>query len=570
MKDWKEKVERAQQGDLEAFDDLVRKFRDMAVGYAYTVLNDFYLSEDVAQDAFVRAFLDIRSLREPGAFPSWLRRIVFKYCDRYLRKQRVLLQPLDAASGVTGPGGDPHEVTARREEHERVMSSIDALPERERAATTLFYINGYSMAEVGEFLEVPVSTVKNNLHSARQKLKRRWTDMMKDTLRQHAPGDDFNERVRNVLERVPRVSFTLHRGEKTDGLQRCPECFPFPACMRSSLEFMGEDYGFKPVEGHGSTWRLDNAYTYLMGVTGMAFKMTWRDGWYLGNPGLNHLTDDIDEPYGRAFEAVGYCYELLHKKDTVECEAEFRKRIIESVRDRRHPVIARGVVGPPEECMIVGFDEGGDVLLGWSYFQTAPEFNQNVEFEPSGYFRKKGWFADTDSLVIIGDKVDAPTRDEVYRKALSWALKIARTPRIRGDFSSGHAAYDAWADALKRDEDLPSDIMDALRVNYHVHEDAVGTTAEGRWYAAQFLKQVAEDMPRLADSLLGAARYYEAEHDLMWKIWSYTGGPARTDEGALKLADPAVRKKMIPIIIEARKIDEKATALIEEALRAGA
>jgi RNA polymerase sigma factor (sigma-70 family) len=566
MQDWKQRVEKAQQGDLAAFDELVRKFRDMAVGYAYTILSDFHQSEDVAQEAFVRAYLDLQSLREPGAFPSWLRRIVFKYCDRYLRKQRVLLQPLDSARAVASPGEGPHDAAAKRDERDRVISSINALPENERTTTTLFYIDGYSMAEVGEFLEVPVSTVKNNLYSARKRLKRRWTAIMKDSLREHAPGDDFNERVRNVLESVPRVSFTLHRGEKTDGLQRCPECFPFPACMRSSLEFMGEDYGFRPVEGHGSTWRLDNAYTYLMGVTGMAFKMTWRDGWYLGNPGIDHLTDDLNQPYGRAFEAVGYGYELLLKKDAAECEAEFRKRIIESIGERRHPVIARGVVGPPEECMIVGFDEGGDVLIGWSYFQTAPEFSQGVQFEPSGYFRKKGWFKDTVSLLLIGDKVASPPREEIYRKALAWALEIAKTPRVKGDFSSGHAAYRAWADALKRDEDLPADNMNALRVNYHVHEDAVGTTAEGRWYAAQFLKQIAEEMPALAEPLLAAARYYEAEHDLMWKIWSFTGGPARTDEGALKLADAMVRKKMIPIIGEARKLDEKAAALIEKAL----
>jgi hypothetical protein len=329
---------------------------------------------------------------------------------------------------------------------------------------------------------------------------------------------------------------------------------------------MGENHGFKPVEGHGKTWRLDNAYTLLMGVSGMAFKMTWRDGWYLGNPGTDHLAEDLSQPYGRAFEAVGYGYELLRKEDTAECESEFRKRIIESIRDRGHPAIARGVVGPPEECMIVGFDGGGDVLIGWSYFQTYPEFSGSIELEPSGYFRKKDWFPETLSLLIIGDRVEPPPRAEIYRKALRWALEIAGTPRIQGDFSSGHAAYDAWTEALTRDEDLPAGDMDALRVNYHVHEDAVGTTAEGRWYAAQFLKQIAEEMPGMAEPLLGAARYYEAEHDLMWKIWGYTGGPARTDEGALNLADPKVRKKMIPIIREARKLDEKAAALVEQAL----
>jgi hypothetical protein len=353
-------------------------------------------------------------------------------------------------------------------------------------------------------------------------------------------------------------------GEKSDGLQRCPECFPFPACMRSSLEFMGEDYGYKVIEEHGSRWRLDNAYTYLMGVTGMAFKMTWREGWYLGNPGVDNLTDDLHRPYGSAFEAIGYAYDLLHKKDSTE--HQFRQRIVESIRDRRHPVIARGVVGPPEECMIVGFDRGGEVLIGWSYFQTVPEFNRGVEFEPSGYFRKKGWFADTESIVLIKDKIEKPSAEETYKKALEWALTVSRTPRVKGDFNSGHAAYDAWAEALRRDKDLPADDMSVLRVNYHVHEDAVGTTAEGRWYGAQFLKHLAEDMPALKANLLAAVKCYEAEHQLMWKLWSFTGGPARTDEGALKLADPKTRAQMIPIIGDAKKLDQEGCSYLEKAL----
>jgi RNA polymerase sigma factor (sigma-70 family) len=564
MKDLRESVERAQQGDLKAFDELVGRFRDMAVGYAYTILGDFYLSEDVAQEAFVRAYLDLRSLREPQAFPSWLRRIVFKYCDRYLRKQRVLIQPLDSALDVASPSEDPHEATASREEHDTVISSINALPESERTATTLFYINGYSMAEVSEFLEVPVSTVKNSLYSARKKLKRRYMAMVKDNLRQHAPGDDFNRRVRNVLEGVPQVSFALHSGEGADGLRRCPECFPFPSCLRSCLEFMGESYGHKVIEQHGSKWRLDNAYTYLMGVTGMAFKMTWKEGWYLGNPGLNNLTDDLGEPYGRAFEAIGYAHELLHKRDSTE--PEFRERIVESIRDRHHPVIARGVVGPPEECMIVGFDKGGEVLIGWSYFQAVPEFSEGVEFEPSGYFRKRGWFADTESIALIRDKVEKPHLEKIYTKALAWALQVSRTPRVKPDIHSGHAGYDAWAKALGQHEDLPPDNMPVLRVNYHVHEDAVGTTAEGRWYGAQFLKQVAEDVPELSKRLLAAAKCYEAEHDLMWKIWGFTGGPERSDEGALKLADRDARTQIIPIIGEARRLDEEACRHIEKAL----
>ncbi|NIR02616.1 MAG: RNA polymerase subunit sigma-24, partial [Gemmatimonadales bacterium] len=64
-------------------------FQDMAVGYAYSILGDFHLAEDAAQEAFVQAYLDLRKLRVPQAFPSWLRRIVFKQCDRFTRRKRV-------------------------------------------------------------------------------------------------------------------------------------------------------------------------------------------------------------------------------------------------------------------------------------------------------------------------------------------------------------------------------------------------------------------------------------------------------------------------------------------------
>ncbi len=62
-------------------------------------------------------------------------------------------------------------------------------------------------------------------------------------------------------------------------------------------------------------------------------------------------------------------------------------------------MIAFGIVGPPEPVIITGFDEGGDVLTGWSFFQGFPPFNEGLEYEPGeegqpGYFRKRDWFKD--------------------------------------------------------------------------------------------------------------------------------------------------------------------------------
>ena len=64
-------VVRAQEGNLEAYSALVRRFQDMAVGYAYSLLGDFHLAEDAAQEAFVGLYLDLHRLREPASFLGW-------------------------------------------------------------------------------------------------------------------------------------------------------------------------------------------------------------------------------------------------------------------------------------------------------------------------------------------------------------------------------------------------------------------------------------------------------------------------------------------------------------------
>ena len=70
MRAWTGHVVRARAGDLSAFELLVREFQDMAVGYAYSILGDFQLAEDAAQDAFIEAYFCIKNLKKPKTFPA--------------------------------------------------------------------------------------------------------------------------------------------------------------------------------------------------------------------------------------------------------------------------------------------------------------------------------------------------------------------------------------------------------------------------------------------------------------------------------------------------------------------
>jgi len=188
---WRHLISAAQMGDVDAFGAIVREFQDMAVGYAFSILGSFELAEDAAQEAFLQAYQDLYTLREPQAFPAWLRRLVFKYCDRQTRGKRLKTVPLDEAFQKASKEPDPMQAAEKSEIRERVLEAINSLPEHERTAVSLFYINGYSQAEVGEFLDVPAKTVKSRLYSARRKLRERMMYMVEDTLKKGAPGDGF-------------------------------------------------------------------------------------------------------------------------------------------------------------------------------------------------------------------------------------------------------------------------------------------------------------------------------------------------------------------------------------------
>jgi RNA polymerase sigma factor (sigma-70 family) len=197
-------VAQAQTGDIEAYGTVVRRFQAMACGYGYSVLGDFHLAQDAAQEAFVEAYRLLDSLREPAAFPGWFRRIVFKHCDRLTRRKRVATVALDSAGDVPDAGPDPGDAAEADEMRRRVMDAIQALPDHERAATLLFYIDGYSQSEVADFLEVPVTTVKNRLHRSRKRLKERMLDMVEETLKGNAPDERFSQEVIAELRGRPR------------------------------------------------------------------------------------------------------------------------------------------------------------------------------------------------------------------------------------------------------------------------------------------------------------------------------------------------------------------------------
>ena len=166
-------VDRPATERVEAFGALVHRFQDVAHGCAFAALGDHPMVEDAAQVAFIAAWQHLHLLREPRAFPGWLRRIVLWQCNRLRRGQRVQTVPLDAEPGRSDPGEAPHAAAERAEVRDAVRRALAVLTQRERAVVVLHYLGDHGPAAIARFLEIRPATVRKRLHDARQRLRGR-------------------------------------------------------------------------------------------------------------------------------------------------------------------------------------------------------------------------------------------------------------------------------------------------------------------------------------------------------------------------------------------------------------
>ena len=167
---------RAQAQDQRAFRALVERYADRAHGLALRIVRTPADAEEVAQDAFVRAWLALPRFRGEASFSTWLYRIVARRAfDRaaVLRRRSGRETDIEAAeeTAAKGTGSNADEGRLRARRMERLVAG---LPEAQRAAVTLFYYEGRSVEQVAASLGMPQGTVKTHLSRARARLRDAW------------------------------------------------------------------------------------------------------------------------------------------------------------------------------------------------------------------------------------------------------------------------------------------------------------------------------------------------------------------------------------------------------------
>ncbi len=172
-------VDRALDGDLDAFNVLVRKYERLAYSVAYRMLQDQDSAADAAQDGFIKAYRALDTFRG-GSFKSWLMRIVVNTCYDVLRaRKRARTDSIDSDEASESEHADylvdgaesPHELAERSELNSHIERGIASLPEDQRLVITLCDVQGYAYEEISEITGVPMGTVKSRISRARTRLR---------------------------------------------------------------------------------------------------------------------------------------------------------------------------------------------------------------------------------------------------------------------------------------------------------------------------------------------------------------------------------------------------------------
>ncbi len=179
-------VQRAQQGDMAAFEMLVVKYQRRIQRLIGRMVRDVDLVPDIAQESFIRAWKALPQFRGDSAFYTWLYRIAVNSAKKALmelKRDPVIMHSAMAVSedgdetsrieNELSDGETPESLLASKEIAAVVNAAVDDLPEEHRRAITLREIEGLSYEEISEVMNCPIGTVRSRIYRAREAIAAR-------------------------------------------------------------------------------------------------------------------------------------------------------------------------------------------------------------------------------------------------------------------------------------------------------------------------------------------------------------------------------------------------------------
>jgi len=199
-------IQQVTQGDRNAFEPLVERYKKFVFAIAWSRIGDSVLAEDITQDAFLQAYRHIATLRNPAKFPAWLARITRNLTSAAIRKQareRSSLQQWKLDSIAPVAIADPIPPHTDPDIHATLSTTIANLPDSHRECLVLYYLQGLDQTTCARHLGISEGTFRTRLHRARTSLRSELEQALARDLAQLEPNKHITARVMNVLPAGP-------------------------------------------------------------------------------------------------------------------------------------------------------------------------------------------------------------------------------------------------------------------------------------------------------------------------------------------------------------------------------
>lgn len=169
-------IKQAQAGDTWAFGELVRHHFGPVVNVAYRICGEMTLAEDMAQETFLRAWVNLNSFQPTGSLKNWLYRITVNATLDVLRRKSDMPMDDEVVQMIQDPTPDPETSLVQKERSENLQELLHSLPLATRNVLVLREFGELSYQEIASVLDIPIGTVMSRLNYARTRLR----DLLKE------------------------------------------------------------------------------------------------------------------------------------------------------------------------------------------------------------------------------------------------------------------------------------------------------------------------------------------------------------------------------------------------------
>lgn len=164
-------IQQVLAGDKQAYAHIIDNYKNQLYATILRMTKNPQDAQDLVQDAFIKVYRNLEKYDASGSFSSWLYRVAINHCMDEFRKKRYSMTQIEIDEERVVEPNHPELVFLKKEKSRQLERLIGTLPEDERLIILLRYVNEISYEEIGEVMDMPLSTVRNKLHRAKKKMR---------------------------------------------------------------------------------------------------------------------------------------------------------------------------------------------------------------------------------------------------------------------------------------------------------------------------------------------------------------------------------------------------------------